>query len=138
MEYRLPAKGLLASSRHELVIGIALVFFIGGIGGLVPGLSPAAVTEIVDHRVTVAWLLCCATGGGLLLISDLLPDRRTGLLVEWPAFLLIGGGAIVYGSALLARWQGTAWLAEVTYLILGAACLWRAARVILKVRQSRA
>jgi hypothetical protein len=138
MEYRLPAKGLLASSRHELVIGIALVFFIGGIGGLVPGLSPQAVTEIVDHRVTVAWLLCCVAGGGLLLVSDLLPDRRTALLVEWPAFLLVGGGAIVYGSALLARWQGTAWLAEVTYLILGAACLWRSVRVILKVRQSRA
>lgn len=127
-------KGILASSRHELVIGIALLFFVGGVGGLVPGLAPKTVVEIVPHPVTVAWLLCLVVGGGLLLLSVVLPDRITALLVEWPAYLLIGVGALVYGAAILTRWQAQAWLAEVTYLILGASCMWRAVRVILKVR----
>lgn len=135
MEYQRPPKGLLASSRHELVIGIAAVFFIGGIGGLVPDLRPKTVVELVPHVVGVTWLLCLAVGGALLLVSVVLRDRISALLLEAPAFLLIGAGAVVYGIALLARWQGTTWLAEVTYLILGASCLWRMVRVIRKVRR---
>lgn len=136
MEYR--QKHILASSRHELVVGIAALFLVGGIGGLVPGLAPRTVVELVPHWTGLLWLWCLILGGGGLLLSVFLPDRVTALRLEWPAYLFIGVGALVYGAALLSRWQGTTWLAEVTYLILGSACVWRAVHVLVRLRSARA
>lgn len=133
-----PQRHQPASSRHETVIALAILSLIAGTGGLAgESLRPKSVTEAVPHLVAVAWLLCLVLGAIGLLWSILKHDRLDALLIEWPAYLLIGTGGLVYAACLAANGSGSGFVALTTYLIYGGACVWRAIRIMLYLRYLR-
>lgn len=127
-----------ASSRHETVIALAVLSLIAGTGGLAgESLRPKSVTEAVPQAIAEGWLACLVLGAIGLLWSMLKHDRLDALLIEWPAFLLIGAGGLVYGACLAASGSGSGFVAMTTYLIYGGACIWRAVRIRLYLRYLR-
>jgi hypothetical protein len=127
-----------ASSRHEIVLALAGASIMSGLGSLFgPDIRPLTVIQYVPSWVAVGWYLILAAGGAGLLISAVWRDRLDALLIEWPAYLMLGGGALVYGMCLVAAGRGTAFVAATGYLFYAGASLTRTCRILLYVNYLR-
>lgn len=127
-----------ASSRHEIVLALAGASIMSGLGSLLgPDIRPRTVIQYVPSWVAVGWYLILAMGGVGLLISAAWRDRLDALLIEWPAYLMLGGGALVYGMCLIAAGKGTAFVAATGYVFYAGACLTRTTRILLYVNWLR-
>lgn len=123
-------------SRHELVVALALIFFIGGMSGaFLRWTRPQTVVDLVPTWVAVFWLFDLIIGGFGLMYSIFVKDRIDALIYEWPSVLYISVGALVYGLALATKGTATAFFACVTFSVLGVMCLARAVRVMRYLRK---
>jgi hypothetical protein len=126
------------SSRHEIVLALAGASIMSGIGALVgPDIRPRTVIQFVPPILAYVWYVILAAGGLALLLSAVWKDRLDALLVEAPAYLMLGGGALVYGVCLIGAGNGTAFVAATGYLMYAAASLIRALRIGLYVNWLR-
>lgn len=127
-----------ASNRHEIVLALAGASVMSGFGTLVgPDVRPASVISAVPHWVALLWFAILALGGIALLLSAAWSDRLDALLIEGPAYLMLGGGALLYASCLIAAGQGTSFVAATGYTFYALASLTRTTRIALYVRYIR-
>lgn len=123
------------SSRHEIVLALAVASVISGGGGLAhSGLKPVSVAQFVPAPFLQAWYAILILGGVALVVAAFWPDRLDVLLLEGPAWLLLGTGSLVYGVCLVGVGHGTAFVAACGYLGYAVASLVRFARISLFVR----
>jgi hypothetical protein len=76
-------------------------FVVGGVGVLL-GPSPSSVDALVPDPARIAWALVLLAGGLLGLVSEIIPDRVLGLILERAALVGVGGPALAYALAVLA------------------------------------
>lgn len=123
------------SSRHEIVLALAGGAILSGSGALIhPGARPVTIVQFVPHAFLIAWYLVLAGGGAALLISAFWRDRLDALLIEGPAYLLLGTGALVYAICLVGAGHGSAFVAATGYGMYALASLVRTARITLYLR----
>lgn len=126
------------SNRHEVVLALAGASTMSGIGGLTgPDLRPTSVIQTVDHRIVLAWFGILIIGGIALLVSAAWPNRLDALLIEGPAYLLLGTGAAVYAVALMVVGHGTGFVAGTGYTMYAAASLVRVVRISVYIHYLR-
>lgn len=121
----MPTPEARALSRHPFQVWALFAFVVGGVGVLL-GPSPASVDALVPDWARIAWALVLLSGGLLGLVSEVIPDRVLGLILERAALVGVGGTALAYALAVLyvAGWGGFA--AGVLIASVGWASLTRA------------
>ena len=75
-----------------LVTSIPILF------GIAP--APGSIYEVLDPRVVFGWSLVLTIGAATVLISFLLKDRITGIIVEQFGSVCIGVAATIYAIAI--------------------------------------
>lgn len=120
------------SSRHEIVLALAGASILSGSGALLhPSARPITIVQFVPQGFLVLWYLVLLGGGAALLLSAFWRDRLDALLIEGPAYLLLGTGALVYGVCLVAAGKGSAFVAATGYGMYAIASLVRTLRITL-------
>lgn len=121
------------SSRHEYVVAMALLFVISGMAGLLKhDARPESVVQLVPTWLTLAWLLVLLIGGITMLGAMVWPNQDEALGIEWPAYVAVGGGALIYGLAL-AQLTPASFVATVTYMMIATLSVLRAARIVVYI-----
>lgn len=120
------------SSRHEIVLALAGASIMsGGVALFHPAARPLTILQFVPPAFLFVWYIVLFAGGIALLVSAFWRDRLDALLIEGPAYLLLGTGALVYAICLIGAGKGTAFVAATGYFMYALASIARTARIAL-------